>query len=104
MSYRSKTHMPISLQPVSPHAPNTGASGPRGHVHPCGPHGLLVHEWQLNVSPARVAPSIVSQPSDLRHHRSACDTFAKAFFHAANAFETRVATLLMYNAARVKRM
>jgi hypothetical protein len=65
-------------------------------------HGLRVHEWQLNVSAARVSPSIVPQPSASR--RSATDTSSKAFFHAANAFETHVATLLMYNAARVKRM
>jgi len=67
-------------------------------------HGLRVHEWQLNVSPARVSSSIASEPSELPRQRSALDTFAKASFHSANAFETRVATLLMYNAARVKRM
>jgi hypothetical protein len=74
-------------------------------------HGLRVHEWQLNVTSARVSPPTVRETSELPHHRSALDVSApaldkptKAFFHAANAFETRVATLLMYNAARVKRM
>jgi hypothetical protein len=66
------------------------------------PDGLCIHEWQLNVTPARVSPSVVSQPCASLHHRSAFDASAKAFFHVTNAFETRVATLLMYNAAQLK--
>ena len=67
-------------------------------------HGLRVHEWQLNATPARISPPIANQPPEHLPHRSARDASAKAFFHAANAFETRVATLLMYNAAQLKRI